>query len=279
MTPQQIITKYPPARPIAKEPNWHKEADDTLVFVQEKLRGIRGLFCQGRFYSRNGNEFIKLHNTRAETDARVLTSNLPPHLYIDGELFHPDMTQQDINSAVMGKEPNNLTAEIFYYPFDFTAGRLWYSQRWAGIESIVKFNKFDKIKLLKTISHRNAAACSYDNLLAEVIDNGGEGLVVKLDHEGYPYGDTELMARLKGQQEEEGICLGYKEGTGKNKGLVGSYHVRRANGKLCYVSGLSDAQRSLPVPLGQLITFKYTELNKYGNPQDPRFVAVRYNND
>ena len=279
MKPPDIIKQYPPSAAAAKSNRWPDAAPNTLVFVQEKLRGIRGLFVSGRFYSRNGNELVKLHNTRAETDACVLAAHLPPHLYIDGELFHPAMAQQDINSAVLGKEVNALTSDIAFYPYDFTSGDRLYSQRWGLIESTLRQYKLDKVKLLRSISHINAANCSYEALLSDVISKGGEGLMIKLDHHSYIYGPNQFMYKAKGCVEEEGLCLGFKPGQGKYKGMIGSYLIKRDNGKQCYVSGMPDSMRTEPCPVGERITFRYTELNKYGNPQDPRFVAIRYHND
>jgi len=79
--------------------------------------------------------------------------------------------------------------------------------------------------------------------------------------------------------DSECTVIGYREGTGKNKFLLGSFHCEM-NGKEFYVgTGLTDDIRREKYrkthPIGSLITIQYTEMTKSGIPRFPRYIRKR----
>ena len=67
--------------------------------------------------------------------------------------------------------------------------------------------------------------------------------------------------------------IGYKEGTGKYKGKLGSYECETKNGKKFNCgSGLDDDMRDNRLDVGVFITVKYFELSKEGVPRFPVFL-------
>ena len=62
---------------------------------------------------------------------------------------------------------------------------------------------------------------------------------------------------------------------GKSKGLLGALAVQLPDGTEFSVgTGLSDAERATPPPVGSVITFRYQELSDGGVPRFPSFVRV-----
>ena len=65
------------------------------------------------------------------------------------------------------------------------------------------------------------------------------------------------------------------EGAGRHRGRLGELLVQLANGVRCAVgTGLSDAERISPPPIGTTITFRYQGLSDAGVPRFPSYVGV-----
>ena len=59
--------------------------------------------------------------------------------------------------------------------------------------------------------------------------------------------------------------LGHQPGEGKHKGRCGALVARLANGNEFRIgTGLSDAERGSPPPIGSVVTFKYQEMTDLG---------------
>ncbi len=69
--------------------------------------------------------------------------------------------------------------------------------------------------------------------------------------------------------------LGHQPGKGKFKGLLGALAVQLPDGTEFSVgTGLSDAERAAPPPVGSVVTFRYQELSDGGVPRFPSFVRI-----
>lgn len=112
--------------------------------------------------------------------------------------------------------------------------------------------------------------------LRKVLSKKGEGLVVRRGDVSYETGRVSDALKVKPFKDEECKVLGYRPGHGKYKGEVGSIRCRLDSGRVFYVgSGLEDALRAHPPPIGSRITFKYQKLTKKGLPRHPVFLRVR----
>jgi DNA ligase-1 len=70
--------------------------------------------------------------------------------------------------------------------------------------------------------------------------------------------------------------IGYNPGKGKYQGMTGSLLVELPNGtRFSIGSGLTDAQRRNPPPIGSEITFKHYGWTKKGKPRFPVFWRIR----
>lgn len=138
-----------------------------------------------------------------------------------------------------------------------------------------------------------------NNLLNQVVDNGGEGLIIRHPTSIWiPYRMSQVM-KLKPWEDSEGTVVGYITGRigveGKLRGMLGAL-ILDWNGKRLELSGFNDSERylneelskwawdnpetefqqSLPqFPLGSKVTFKYRELTKDGIPKEARYWRKR----
>ena len=70
--------------------------------------------------------------------------------------------------------------------------------------------------------------------------------------------------------------VGYQAGKGRLKGLTGALLVETAQGqRFALGTGLSDAQRRTPPPLGTWVTYSYRDRTPSGLPRFASFVRVR----
>ena len=86
-------------------------------------------------------------------------------------------------------------------------------------------------------------------------------------------GRSNDLLKYKPFDDAEAIVIGHHPGKGKYVGMVGSLRVRTAAGVEFNVgSGLTDAMRKNPPPLGVTITYQYQGLTKKGKPRFPVFL-------
>ena len=91
--------------------------------------------------------------------------------------------------------------------------------------------------------------------------------------------DWSEILKVKSYRDMEGKVIGLLPGTGRNRGRLGSLLVELPNGTRCRIgTGLSDAERKRPPPLGATITFKYYGFYQSGIPKFPSFLRIREDN-
>jgi DNA ligase-1 len=104
---------------------------------------------------------------------------------------------------------------------------------------------------------------------------GSEGLMLRQPGSLYETGRSPTLLKVKRFQEAEARVVGYEQGSGRHKGRLGALLVETANGTCFAVgTGLTDAQRDNPPPVGSTITFRYQELTDRGVPRFPSFVGI-----
>jgi DNA ligase 1 len=82
---------------------------------------------------------------------------------------------------------------------------------------------------------------------------------------------------VKRFHDDEARVVGHQAGTGKHKGRLGALLVELRDGtRFALGTGLSDAERNTPPPVGTIVTFRYQELSDGGVPRFPSFVGVRH---
>ena len=99
-----------------------------------------------------------------------------------------------------------------------------------------------------------------------------------LRHQHAPYrsGRSDDLIKLKLFEDAEAVVVGHLPGKGKYQGMTGALLVQMPSGQRFKIgSGLSDALRTQPPPIGSTITYRYNGLHPSGLPRFARFWRVR----
>ena len=228
--------------------------------MSEKLDGIRA-------YS-NGKVLLSRSGKVIHTPT-YFTNNFPP-FEIDGELWTKRGDFENISSIVRKNSPTKEWQEISYHIFEVpnAKGNLF--------ERLDKVKPY-KSKILKIIKQKTIKdKAELKSFLKEIEDKNGEGIVVRNPKAPYINHRTNQALKVKSFKDSECEVLGYTNGKGKFKGLVGAIICKLSNGIEFKVgSGLTLKDRQNPPKIGTMITFKYQNLTKYKKPRFPVFLRCR----
>lgn len=129
--------------------------------------------------------------------------------------------------------------------------------------------------------------CDYQELMAEVVEAGGEGLMIKNRLAAYYPGKrpANTWYKLKAVETADVIIMGYKPGEGKYRGQVGSVEFGQyRGGKLAHrghCSGMTDAERRDFTRNGDAYIGRVMEVRHFGRVgpdrsfRHPNFIRIR----
>ena len=296
------------------------EIDFANTSKDHKLRESRVL-CTG-LWSRTG-KVIRC----PEWFGQLMPMNIP----LDGELYLGPGRFQELVSIVKRHEPDERWKQVKFKVFDvpsdahlFQDGRihtnLW-SANFCGMypglrvaprerpRSFVNVIQYlDKISKDWDANHMSplwqtklamsvdTAREEIDDMMETVLDNGGEGIVLRKPESIWTPKRSWDVLKYKSWHDAEGTVIGYNWGKGKLEGLMGTIVVLW-EGKQFKVSGFTDAERMLvdtdtgvqvangePGSVvdntttyssyflrGTKITFKYRELTMDQIPKEARY--------
>lgn len=112
--------------------------------------------------------------------------------------------------------------------------------------------------------------------LREVVDAGGEGLMLHRADAPFESGRSGSLLKLKPLQDAEAVVIGHVGGQGRHTGRLGALKVRTSDGREFHLgTGLSDEQRDRPPPVGTVVTYTYQGTTAQGIPRFASFLRVR----
>ena len=121
-----------------------------------------------------------------------------------------------------------------------------------------------------------ASAAELQQILAQVVQAGGEGLMLHRADALYESGRSDTLLKLKPWLDAEAVVIAHLPGKGKYQGQLGALLVRAPDGREFRLgTGFSDAQRREPPPLGSTVTYRYRELTGKGLPRFASFLRQR----
>jgi len=251
-----------PALMLAKK--YHAGLPIAEYWVSEKLDGVRARWDGERLISRGGTVFAA---------PKWFTVGFPVQI-LDGELWWQRGAYEKTVSIVNRQQPHEGWRKIRFMLFDAPAELTSFSGRLEKIKQLVQQTGSDYLQMIPQT--RFATAVALQQRLQEVVQQGGEGLMLHHQDAFYRQGRSTKLLKLKVFSDAEAVVIGYRAGKGKYQGKVGSLHLRRSDGVTFYASsGLSDAQRDQPPPLGSVVTYRYQGLTRYGKPRFPVFLRQR----
>ena len=92
----------------------------------------------------------------------------------------------------------------------------------------------------------------------------------------YRGGRSEDLIKVKLFEDAEALVVGHLPGQGKYQGMTGALLVQMPSGQRFKIgSGLRDADRANPPPIGSTITYRYNGTHASGLPRFARYWRVR----
>jgi DNA ligase-1 len=253
------------APPVLLAHVWESDTDLTGWWMSEKLDGVRAYWDGKRFISRLGNQYHA---------PDWFTAGLPDQP-LDGELWVGRKKFQSCVSIVKKITPHDGWREVRYLVFDAPAVAGPFEDR---LEYIKKF--MSKAKPTYAAFHPHEVCRGTSHMreeLARVEGLGGEGLMMRRPRSSYEVGRSYTLLKVKTFHDAEAKVNGHQPGTGKHKGRLGALLCEMPDGTQFAVgTGLSDAERNSPPPIGSIITYRYQELSDGGVPRFPSYVGVRH---
>jgi len=252
------------APPLLLAQSWENDVDLTGWWMSEKLDGVRAYWDGKQFWSRLGNAFLA---------PEWFTAGLPD-FPLDGELFGGRKRFQRTVSIVRRQDRSADWKELAFVAFDAPGvegpfeARLERCRLWME-DTRPAHARWHEHSRCDGTAHLRAE-------LARVEALGGEGLMLRQPGSRYEAGRSHTLLKVKSFKDDEARVVRHVPGAGRHKGRLGALEVELRNGKRFSVgTGLSDAERASPPPVGAIITFRYQELSDDGIPRFPSYVGVR----
>ena len=239
--------------------------DPALYWVSEKLDGVRAYWDGRVLRFRSGNPVPA---------PAWFTAALPPQP-LDGELWIGRERFEQVSGIVRRHPPDERDwKQVRYMVFELPDAPGSFTDRLARMRALVERAQVPWLHMVPQFRVSNPAALK--RRLDQVVKDGGEGLMLHRADAPYQTGRQDVLLKLKPWQDAEATVVGYTPGKGKYAGLTGALNMRMPDGKTFRIgSGLSDALRRNPPPIGTLITYRYQALTASGLPRFARYLRVR----
>lgn len=243
--------------------SWDGVLDPTGWWMSEKLDGVRALWKDGKFITRQGNMYL----------APPWFTEKLPNVPLDGELWIGRKQFQKTVGIVRRYDGGNMWKEVKFLVFDAPSLLDPFEYRQQMVHELLS-----SIHGGFAYAHHHIRVESMRHVeveLKRIESLGGEGLMLRKPGSLYEAGRSMTLLKVKSFFDDEAIVVDYQKGKGRHKGRVGSLVLKLKNGIMFEVgTGLSDADRDNPPPLGSEIKFKYQELTDGGVPRFPVFLGM-----
>lgn len=253
------------APPLLLAQHYSDKHDLANYLVSEKLDGVRAYW---------DGKHLRFRSGRSIHAPAWFTARFPAHA-LDGELWMGRQRFERLSAAVRRQEP--LDAEwknISYQLYELPGGAGSFSERIAALRASVA--QADVPWLQVPAQMRVSDKAALELKLAQVVREGGEGLMLHRADAAWQTGRSDVLLKLKPQQDAEAVIVAHEAGKGKYHGMLGAIVVMTPDGRRFRLgSGLSDALRRTPPPVGSMVTYRYRDLTSTGLPRFASFLRVR----
>ena len=193
---------------------------------------------------------------------------------LDGELW-VGRGQFDVLSGTVRKTKPVDTEwqKVNYMVFELPAGSGDFKDRALALDSIVNTAAWPQLQAIEQTAIANRATLQAK--LDDVVQGGGEGLMLHLASAPVATGRSDALLKLKSVQDAEATVVGHVAGKGKYAGVTGALDVKTADGQRFKLgTGLSDEQRKRPPAVGSKVTYTYRDVTPSGKPRFASFLRV-----
>jgi len=243
----------------------HGQADVALYLVSEKLDGVRAFWDGQVLRTRNGNTI----------NAPAWFTKDFPQQELDGELWIGRGQFDLLSGTVRRQTPDDAEwRQVRYLVFELPQAPGTFRQRAEALRQIVTEADVSWLQALEQFELGSRQALNQK--LKEMTTAGGEGLMLHRADALYMTGRSDVLLKMKVWHDAEATVIGYQPGKGKHAGRLGALRVRTVDGvEFLLGTGLSDAERDNPPPIGSSVTFRYRDLTPRGLPRFASFYRVR----
>jgi DNA ligase-1 len=241
------------------------DTDVTRYLVSEKLDGVRA-FWDGRVLVTRGGHVI---------NAPAWFVEHFPARALDGELWAGRGQFERTSATVRRQTPDDAEwRQLRYMIFELPQAEGDFRERVRAMQAIVAEAAVPWLRAVEQFTVRDRK--ELDAKLARVVKAGGEGLMLHRADAPYLTGRHDALLKMKPLYDAEATVVGHLPGKGKYLGMLGALRVRTEAGiEFSLGSGLSDAVRRAPPPVGTIITYRYREVTERGIPRFASYHRVR----
>lgn len=245
--------------------------------IQPKLDGVRAIYNvkEKRLQSRKGIFFHHLEH--------ILEELKKVNINLDGELYTDKLTFQELVGLVKKEKlDNNDTKKmekIDFIVYDIVDTTKDFKDRNLILQKLFKDNNFKHVKLLKTEIVDNIDQVYIKH--KEYNNKGYEGLIIRNLLGKYLIKNrSKNLQKVKSFDDNEYLITGFKQGDGKEKGLI-IFECETKQGKKFFVrpEGTYEERAELfkngKDYIGKYLTVRHFELTSDGIPRFPVGIAIR----
>lgn len=234
--------------------------DPGPYLVSEKLDGVRALW---------DGQVLRFRSGRTVAAPAWFLAQLP-QVALDGELWMGRRQFDALSAAVRRQEPVDAEwRRVRFAVFELPGGEGSFEQRVQALQR-------HQGGVIEVVAQRRLASpAALRQHLREVVAAGGEGLMLHRADAPVASGRSDLLLKLKPQEDAEAVVVGHVPGRGRLAGQLGALALQTPTGlRFKLGSGFTDAQRRNPPPIGATVTYRYRELTPSGKPRFASFLRV-----
>ena len=236
-------------------------------WMSEKLDGVRCIAQGGKLYTRTGNP---IH-------APIFFTKDLPHVILDGEIYGTADNFDTVSGICRRKEPLDSDWEgLTYRVFDVVDATLPFEERQKQLRKVLPRSPYLKIVYQTKCKGKG----HLKSTVKRIERKGGEGVMLRKSKSMYVFKRSRTLLKVKSFKDMDAYVVGHEIATkGKHKRKVGALLCEADGVQFRCGSGLTDAQRAEPPPIGSLITVKYFQMTKNKKPRFPTYVGMRAEQD
>ena len=240
-------------------------ADPADYWISEKYDGVRAIW--------DGHE-LRFRSGRPVPAPTWFIDGLPTQP-LDGELWLGRDRFDELSAIVRKTDPVDAEwRQIRYMVFELPGAPGTFTERIVAIQQIVAASRLPNLEAVPQFRIGDRKLLT--RRLGEIVKAGGEGLMLHRADAPYHGGRSDDLLKFKPFEDAEARVIGHEAGKGRFTGLTGALRMELPDGKRFRIgSGLTDAARHNPPPIGSLVTYRYQSLTARGLPRFPRYWRVR----
>lgn len=255
--------------PLMRANVYRPGVDLSAYWLSEKYDGMRALWDGQRLLTRGGQAIVAPDWFTARWPTQPM----------DGEVWGGRGRFESTVSTVRQQQPDDEAwRRLRFMVFDLPAYPGVFTERLHAYQALVA--SLGQAWVVAVPQERVADHAHLLRRLDQMVREGGEGLMLHRADAAYRTERNDDLLKVKPHEDAEARVLGHEPGRGKHLGRLGALLVETPEGLRFRIgSGLTDAQRVLPPPVGSWITYRFRGQHGSGLPRFATFVRVRTDAD